>query len=283
MTWIGYAFALGLVAALNPCGLPLLPAYLAGFVDADQQRWPGRIARGLLAGLMMTLGFVLVFAVIGIPIAAGVRLLIGWSPWVMIAVGAALVVVGLPAVLGRPWTPTVPGISRLSTRGPFGMIGYGVAYALGSLSCALPLFTAGVASSFLNRGAASGLMALLAYAFGMGLFVIAAAIAVSLFGGGLIRRVGRAAHILPGIAAGLVVVVGAYLVVFWTTTLLDPALGSRLGAVIDALSASLGNRAGSASLTVGAVLTVAIAATAMAAAVARRRGQRAEGTNTHVE
>jgi cytochrome c biogenesis protein CcdA len=33
---LGYAFALGFVAAINPCGFPLLPAYLTFFAEGER-------------------------------------------------------------------------------------------------------------------------------------------------------------------------------------------------------------------------------------------------------
>lgn len=51
VTPVLYAFTLGLVAAVNPCGFPLLPAYLALFAGGEHRPdWVGRTARGMTAG-----------------------------------------------------------------------------------------------------------------------------------------------------------------------------------------------------------------------------------------
>jgi len=47
----------GGLATLNPCGFPLLPAYLSFYVGADEERLPSapsRLLQGLLAGLLVT-------------------------------------------------------------------------------------------------------------------------------------------------------------------------------------------------------------------------------------
>jgi cytochrome c biogenesis protein CcdA len=47
-----YAFTLGMVATVNPCGFPMLPAYLSFFIGADDtasDRVGSRIPRALRA------------------------------------------------------------------------------------------------------------------------------------------------------------------------------------------------------------------------------------------
>jgi cytochrome c-type biogenesis protein len=63
------AFIGGGLATLNPCGFPMLPAFLSFYAGADETRLPpaqSRVAQGLLAGLLVTAGFLGVFAVIGL-------------------------------------------------------------------------------------------------------------------------------------------------------------------------------------------------------------------------
>src|SRR3954451_18569282 len=63
----GYAFGAGMVAAVNPCGFVMLPAYLSlylGLREADFASRPAaeRIVRGLAVGGSVSLGFILLFA-----------------------------------------------------------------------------------------------------------------------------------------------------------------------------------------------------------------------------
>ena len=64
------SFALGMVALINPCGFALLPAYLGFFVslegDGVEERRIDSLNRAQLVGLSLTLGFLLVFGLIGI-------------------------------------------------------------------------------------------------------------------------------------------------------------------------------------------------------------------------
>jgi cytochrome c-type biogenesis protein len=295
VTGIGYAFALGLVAALNPCGFPLLPAYLASFVEGgrgiaggrgieggrgvDAGSIAGRVMRGLRAGLALTVGFVLVFVTIGIPLAAGVRLLIGWAPWLMIAVGAAMIASGILMLRGRSLRLPFPGLAAAGSRSALPMVGYGVAYAVGSLSCSLPLFVAGVASTFVTGSVATGLLSVLVYAFGMGVFVTGAAVVVSLAGGALLRRAGRSLRIVPIIASIVIVAVGVYLVAFWTASLADPAAATSISAGSDLVSAGIGGWIGANPILTGGILVLIVAAGLSAVALSQYRTEGARRGN----
>src|SRR6266571_9379759 len=60
----GYAFAAGMVATVNPCGVLLLPSLAAYYLQRDdgpeEATWQ-RAGRALLLSVMATLGFVTVF------------------------------------------------------------------------------------------------------------------------------------------------------------------------------------------------------------------------------
>ena len=61
----------GALSVLNPCGFPLLPAFLSFYVGTDDSRLPSapsRVAQGLQIGLFVTAGFLGVFTLIGLPI-----------------------------------------------------------------------------------------------------------------------------------------------------------------------------------------------------------------------
>ena len=80
---LGLAFAAGLVAALNPCGFALLPAYLTFVISDSSPGRPAAVARAAAATVAMTLGFLTVFAVFGAltpPVAAAVQRYLPRSP-----------------------------------------------------------------------------------------------------------------------------------------------------------------------------------------------------------
>ena len=83
----------GALSVLNPCGFPLLPAFLSFYVGTDDSRLPSaasRVAQGLQIGLLVTAGFLGVFTLIGLPITLGANAVARLIPWVGLGVGALL-------------------------------------------------------------------------------------------------------------------------------------------------------------------------------------------------
>lgn len=208
---LALAVAAGTVAAVNPCGFALLPAYLSLLVAGDGGRGAA-VGRALAATAAMTAGFVAVFGVFGLvltPVAGAVQ---RHLPWVTIAVGVLLTVLGVLLLAGR----RLPGLGTLVSRGPavgpspVSMALFGMSYAVASLSCTVGPFLAIVVTSFRAGSLVSGVALFVAYAAGMGLTVAVAALAVALARDGLLRRVRRASPVLSRLGGALLVLAGTY-------------------------------------------------------------------------
>ncbi|MCR6493219.1 cytochrome c biogenesis CcdA family protein [Cellulomonas sp. P24] len=256
-----YAFSLGLVAAVNPCGLPMLPAYLALFTGRPTGSDGARIARSLLAGAGVSGGFVAVFGALGLMVESGVQLVAGWLPWVMIVVGLSMTVAGVLTLAGRAPSLHLPAPRVRPGRSALAMLGYGAAYAIGSLSCSLPLFLAAVGSSFTRRGAWAGLSTYLAYALGMGLFVTAAAVVTTTAGATALRRVRAASRALPVVSGLVLTLSGAYLLYYWLTDLRDPTGSSPVTAAVGHVQTGLTTAVGTdpvrSAVVLGAIVLAA--------------------------
>ena len=68
-----FAFSAGLVAAFNPCGAAMFPAYVGYQLDAfaTERTLLGSVIQALLLGLAVTAGFIVVFGGVGIVLALG--------------------------------------------------------------------------------------------------------------------------------------------------------------------------------------------------------------------
>src|SRR3954462_8981839 len=100
---VSVALVAGGLAVLNPCGFPLLPAFLSFYVGADESQLPRastRVLQGLFVGGLASLGFVGFFALLGLPIGFGVGVVARAVPWAGLVTGALLVAAGLVAVSG---------------------------------------------------------------------------------------------------------------------------------------------------------------------------------------
>lgn len=265
---IGYAFALGLLAAVNPCGFPLLPAYLASFIAApDTTGRVVRVARGLIAGGCLTVGFLAVFIVAGLAVSFGGSLALAWTPWVMVGVGVAIAAFGIATLAGRAPKFTLPAPGMKPGRGVTTMVVYGVTYAIGSLSCSLPLFLASVTERFTHLGGWAGVGTVLAYGLGMGFFVTGTGIVASLVGASAARRVRPLARVVPVVGGVVLVASGLYLAVYWAVDAIAPestigivAVGSAFQQAVSAWLAAYSLRVGIAAgiivLTSFVVITV---------------------------
>ncbi len=103
---LGFAFGAGMVAAVNPCGFAMLPAYLSLYLGAREEEFSkrsvgARALRALLVSLAVSSGFVLLFGAAGVVVAAGGHALPGAMPWVGVSIGVVLSAVGLWMLAGR--------------------------------------------------------------------------------------------------------------------------------------------------------------------------------------
>jgi cytochrome c-type biogenesis protein len=202
----------GMLAAVNPCGFALLPAYLTLLVLDDDSPAPARaLLRALALTGAMTLGFVAVFGVFGLVLSPVAAQLTAYLPWFTVFLGVAVVLAGVWLLIGRE-LPALRWHARggARSRSVPAMVGFGASYAAASLTCTIGPFLAVVVASFRAGSTGEGLLLYVAYALGMGAVVGAAAIAVALVRRGLVSGLRRAGRWLPYAAGVLLVVVGSY-------------------------------------------------------------------------
>ena len=203
------ALAAGMVAAFNPCGFALLPAYLTLVVRQTADGNPLRRALGATAA--MTAGFVTVFGAFGL-VAVPLALSVGtYLSWATVVVGVGLVLLGLWLLTGHELLVRLPRLGgRAPTDGPASMLAYGVAYAVASLSCTIAPFLAVTTSTFRARSPLAGVLVFLAYAIGMGVVVGVLAVSVALAQERMVRRLRGVMPHVNRLSGLLLVVAGAY-------------------------------------------------------------------------
>jgi cytochrome c biogenesis protein CcdA len=214
---VGLAFAAGLVAALNPCGFAMLPAYLLLVVRGQPGQSVGAVGRALAATAGMALGFVTVFGLFGaltISVASTVQ---RYMPYGTVVIGVVLVVLGVWLLAGRELTALTPrpfGPRWAPTGRPgswlIGMFGYGVSYAIASLSCTVGPFLAVTAAGLRSGSVLTGVSIYLAYVGGLTLVVGVLAIAAATASSALADRLRRIVPFVNRISGALLVLVGLY-------------------------------------------------------------------------
>ena len=278
---LALALAAGVLAAVNPCGFALLPAYLSFMIAVNGGRRGAAVARALGTTAAMTAGFVGLFGLFGLVVAPVAGSVQRHLPWVTIGVGLLLVGLGGWLVAGRQ----LPGLGAALSHGPAArrsvpsMVAFGVAYAVASLSCTIGPFLAIVVSSFRAGSTAAGVALFVAYAVGMGLTVAVAAVAVALAHDGVLRRARRAAPLLSRIGGGLLVAAGAY-VAWYGWYEIRVLRGAAVADPVIDVAAAAQRRLSTLLDAAGAAVLAAVLAVLLAAAGVRwLRRRRARGVN----
>jgi cytochrome c biogenesis protein CcdA len=92
---------------------------------------------------------------------------------------------------------------------------YGLAFALSSLGCTLPLFLTVVGTGVARGGLTGGLGQLVLFALGMGAVVSILTVLVALLGRNVSARVRTAGRLFQPLSAVLLLGTGGYIVYYW--------------------------------------------------------------------
>jgi len=229
---VWYVFGAGMLASINPCGFAMLPAYLSYFLATEETSAAGahsangqtgqsvktRLPNALLIAGVCTSGFMVVFLGAGAAVSAGAYVLVRAMPIFGLIVGLALVVLGVLLLSGLQIA--IPGLHlgfvRKRTLGAIFV--FGVAYALASLSCTLPIFLVAVGSTFMQGSLLQGVVQFVSYALGMGLVLAIATVSLALAKGAVVRWLKGLVRFVERAGALLVTGAGGYLVYYWLTS-----------------------------------------------------------------
>ena len=225
---LGFAYAVGAASAVNPCGFAMLPAYLGMYVSGGNQDRDRRpvllVGRAIMVGLSVSLGFVVLFGVVGLILGFGSQAIVVTAlPYVGLAVGVLLIGAGaFMAAGGKIYTSLAQRLAaRVGDPGQLNVPGYvlfGVSYGLASLSCTLPLFLAVLG---VGAGLASGWLDTIGqfvlYALGMGSVILALTLGMAVARTVLLRWMRAALPYVGIVGAWLMVLAGTYIVFYWLT------------------------------------------------------------------
>jgi cytochrome c-type biogenesis protein len=227
---VALAFTAGMVATFNPCGFALLPAYIGAFVAGDEvsERTDQRVLGAIRVAAAVSVGFIIVFASVGLIIDRIAGEARRQLPWVTIVIGALLIVAGIAMAIG--WKPTLairgPQFAVGSNQ-PRVMVGYGITYAIASLSCTIGPFLA-VTGAALSQSPIEALGTYVAYALGMGVVILILSIASALAHTTVVNHMRRLSQIAPRVGGALMVLAGTYAIWYgrWELAVYDGDLGT---------------------------------------------------------
>jgi cytochrome c biogenesis protein CcdA len=280
------ALVAGMLATVNPCGFAMLPGYLALVVaGAKVTSRSARVGRALVASGLMTAGFVAVFGIFGllsVPIASAAQ---QYLPIVTIVIGLVLVIMGALLLAGKEIFLLLPKPKRgAPTTRITSMLGYGIAFAIASLSCTIGPFLAVAGVALRGDHLGSGLSAFLAYALGMGLVVAVLAVAAALASNTATTGIRKLLPYVGRIGGALLVITGAYVGYYGSYELrLYHAQGDAADPIVDAAARVQGTLSDWLD-AIGPIplLITLVALTGGAVGLARRRSTRNTDKTTHI-
>lgn len=219
---LGYAFAAGMVATVNPCGVLLLPSLVAYYLSqtgGSETTGLSRAGRALALGGMATLGFIVIFAAVGAVVAIGGRALGAAFPIGGLLVGVALALLGgWLALSGRDVGLLAAGgvMGKVRLGGdPRSLFAFGVAYAVASLACTLPIFLVVVGSALAMSGALAAFLQFVSYALGMGIVLTGVILGAAFFQGLVARGIRAVVPYVHRVSAAFLIGAGIFLVNYW--------------------------------------------------------------------
>lgn len=198
------AFAAGLLSFLSPCVLPLVPPYLcflAGVSIGELTGSDGRLTsqqsrRIVVMAAMFVAGFTTVFVALGATASAVGSWITAYFDILAIVAGALILLMGLH-FLGWLRIPLLYREARFQASSrPAGLLGaylIGLAFAFGWTPCVGPVLATVLMVAGAEGTAARGAALLTAYALGIGLPFLLAAV----FAGPFLNLLGRFRRHMP--------------------------------------------------------------------------------------
>ncbi|TDD18693.1 cytochrome c biogenesis CcdA family protein [Nonomuraea diastatica] len=212
---LALALTAGTVAAFNPCGFAMLPAYLTLLINDEETTHRGPVVRALMLSAAMTAGFVTVFGLFGLVVTALAVSVGAYLPWASLFIGAFLIGLGVWLLSGRELVLRLPGLATgRPTTSPLSLYGYGLSYAVASLSCTVGPFLAVTSASLSGGGLLGGVAAFATYALGMGLVIAVLSLAVAFARAAVVARLRRLLPYVSRASGGLLTLAGLYVVYY---------------------------------------------------------------------
>ncbi len=214
------ALIAGMIAAFNPCGFAMLPAYLAYFVgssDHEETNPAKNIFRAIIVGLTMSLSFILLFGIFGAlassVISQGtVEKQVQWATFIL---GFLIVPLGIWMIAGKEINLRLPRLNRGGkSTNLLSIFLFGISFAVVSLGCTAPVFFATVIGSFSSDGWFAGTQVFITYGAGMSLVVLALTLATGIARGEVARLMKKLLPHIGKISGVFLVFTGIFLAIY---------------------------------------------------------------------
>ena len=203
-------------------GLALLASSSKALEPSTRNAYREGATRGVTGGLIATAGFVVVYGGIGILVAATISglgasgatsSLASILPWVSLVTAFGIIALGTLLAVGRSPFTYIPALRAPGARKALSFLMFGVAYAVISTSCLLPVFLSVLARA-LSLSPTESVVVFLSMAAGSGLLMIITATYVALAKQTTVGYIKRFQRYVNPVAGALVVLFASYTVYY---------------------------------------------------------------------
>lgn len=207
---IGVAFTAGALAVLNPCALPMLPAYIAVRLRDSEHS----IVKGIVYSVFMIIGFMSVYIFLGFIPSLIISTVFASISYTTPVIGMVLIVIGLTSGFTHVFDKIPKGVLQAPGGvGAWGMILFGIAYGTASLGCSLPIFLIVVLGAAATGGFTGVLTLYTAYGAGVTSLILALTLMVSFAERFFSEKLSSAMPHIKKVSSALIILAGIYILV----------------------------------------------------------------------
>ncbi|MBN2336573.1 hypothetical protein JXL21_13525 [Candidatus Bathyarchaeota archaeon] len=208
---LSLAFTAGALATLAPCALPMLPSYVAYYMNLEEGQRSLKAALGF--AFTTVAGFLSVFLVIGLLPSFALNMVSSRLDAVTPFIGILLVFLGLVSGFSDPlYGLPAFNVSAPLRRGYRSFFLYGLGYGATSLSCSFPVFVLLIVQS-VTAGGSLGVAAVFAvYGLGASAVLVPLTLALAYSKDYVYRRFVAALPWVKKASAAVLIVAGLYMV-----------------------------------------------------------------------
>lgn len=213
---LSLAFGSGIATFFSPCSVALLPAYVSYTIRKNEEldtKAANTVVLGARFGILASLGILTVVASFGLVFSLIGNFLAPYAAWIGIITGAFLILLGLYLLSGRyvsfPLAHTIKSNNSLG-----GQYLFGVAYALGSLACTLPVFLLVISLALSFGSFALGVLTFSAYSLAIVGLMVGVALISTVSRQAVSSYLTRAVPIINKVSPIIIILAGAYLIYF---------------------------------------------------------------------
>lgn len=209
---LSLSFSAGFLAMMAPCALPMLPSYIAFFLNAEGKE--AKLSSAILFGLITVLGFLTIFFSIGLIPSVAVNLVSRNSNIFTILIGLFLILLGFLS----GWTDIMSRIpmfnfSTSDSSGIRAFFFYGLGYGLASLTCSLPIFLLVVLHSAMSASFIEILFSFISYGLGAATLMIPLTIALVYSKDLMYRKIMSILPYVKKISGLILIIAGIYMII----------------------------------------------------------------------